>query len=73
MTDNNHPFEAVLRRIKELYNESINHNWMHVQLTNEFPETEAALAYLKAKKEIVYIRANNGQTIIRPKGNSTTF
>lgn len=60
-------YENVLQRIRELYSDAVNHNWMHVTLFSEFEEeSEAALAYLKARGKIVYIRLRDGRTIIRP-------
>ena len=59
-------YEDVLQRIKELYRETANHNWMHLDLYDEFENADAALAYLKARKKIAYVRIRDGRTVIRP-------
>lgn len=59
-------YEDVLQRIKELYGNAHNHNWMHLQLFDEFPYAEAALTYLRGRRKIVYVRINDGRSIIRP-------
>lgn len=60
-------YEDVLHRIKELYGDALNHNWIHLPLMEEFSYAEAALAYLKGHGKIVYVRLRDGRTIIRPK------
>jgi|LSQX01.1.fsa_nt_gb hypothetical protein len=59
-------YQNVLQRIRELYGDVVNHNWMHIALSSEFEDAEAALAYLKAQGHIIYIRLRDGRSIIRP-------
>ena len=59
-------YDYVLHRIDELYHDSVNHNWVHLTLQNEFPETEAALEYLKATGKIIYIKSHSGKVVLRP-------